>query len=166
MDDDAQFGGRLGVRHELSFGPPLGGVLHGVRRGHHLDAQAAYQLQCAGVHPGHAGEAALGRVLHCDATDASQQFPQARHHLAATDEDHGVNAHVREPAAVDVAQQQPGLALRRHPEPAGPGDVGDGPNRIPEDRVHAAVVVEQPAIDSLGGEMLASVRQHGVDCHI
>ena len=71
-----------------------------------------------------------------------------------------------EPAPVDVAHQQPRLAASGYPKPAGPGDVGDRPDGIPEDGVDPAIVIQQPAVDIASGHELLGLLDYCVNRHV
>ena len=163
-DDAQRVGGSL-VAGKLVGRPALGRELHRVRGRDDVHAQAPDQLHGARVHPGDAGKLRRGRVLHRHPPSPVDHPIKARHHLLAPGVERRRHAEMAEPPLVDVRHQESRLALCRNPKPAGAGDVRDGSDRLPEYRVHAAVVVEEPAVDAAAAHVRLRSREHFVERH-
>ena len=153
------------VRPELLFVPALRGVLQQVCGGHDLYAEQAHQLQRAGVYARYARKCALWRILHCYALRRSQHVAELGGHVLSADEERGLDAQMCEAPLINVADQQLRRGIRGNPEPARAGYIGDTAHRVPEDGVHIAIVVEQPAADTLSAQVLLRLRYDRLNGH-
>ena len=66
---------------------------------------------------------------------------------------------------VHVADEQARRRGRANPKPARARNMADWPHCVPEDGVHVAIVVKQPAADVLRAQVLLGLRDDGLDGH-
>ena len=153
LHDLGQLRRRRPMRGKLLRRPAQKRVLAQVRGGDDLDAQPSHQLHRARVDQGDPGQRRVGRVLHGHAPLAAQEASERGDHPALGGEDRAVEPRRGEPPRVDVVYQQPGPPTRRDQEPAGPCQMAHRPRHLEEERVGAAIVVDEPGVGAVASQV-------------
>ena len=107
----------------------------------------------------------MRRVFHCNAVSGRQHVAELGCHVLSANEERGLYAQMCEAPLVNIADQQLWRGIRGDPEPARASYIGDNAHRVPEDGVHIAIVVEQPAADALSAQVLLRLRYDRLNGH-
>ena len=144
------------MRRDLAFVPHGRKALDQIARRHDVDAKLADALDGTGVDPGDVRDRAAGRVLHRHPALSGEQPAEFRVELQATGVAGGRPREVGEGARFDAMDEPAGLAVGRDEVvPAARGQVAALARHARDvggNRVQAAEIVEQPAVEPLGPE--------------